>query len=266
MRLRLLRIAFETLERRANAGPLAPAETTSLAAAFSQTHTTNIAVLALIGERAMTLPYFRMTKAEAATFYHPKDPDAVSNSPLPCHGPAILRLIGYYELDYGSYLIGMKNAIERLGEPPPENLRAGGYLARVGEGSTKRNRTLSGLLLSGYASVARRENEATAMQRLALTALAIENFAKDAGHFPQKLDELTPKFVPEVPEDPFNGLDLLYRPTDRGYVLYSVGPDRQDTGGLEPSLKKESDDKASYDITFIVERRHERWPQVDRGF
>jgi hypothetical protein len=254
VRLRLLKMAFETLERRANAGPLAPADTAPLTLAFQETSTT-FAVRALIGERAMTLPYFRMTRAEAATLYHPKDPNAASNSPLPCHGPAILRLIGYYDLDYGAYLIGMKNAIERLHELPPENLRAGAYLARVGEASVKHRRTLSGLVLSGYASTARRENEGTAMQHLALTALAIERFAGANGHFPNQLADLADKLLSsEALEDPFSGFALIYRPTEHGYILYSVGPDRQDNGGLEPSRKNESDDKASYDITFIVER------------
>jgi hypothetical protein len=30
------------------------------------------------------------------------------------NGPAILKLIGWYELDYGSYLIGMNKALALL--------------------------------------------------------------------------------------------------------------------------------------------------------
>ena len=118
----------------------------------------------------------------------------------------------------------------------------------------QRRRTLSGLSLSSYASAARRENEGIALQRLALTALAIESFANDTGRVPEKLEELTPKFLAELPEDPFTGLELKYRRSERGYVAYSVGPDRQDNGGLEHSREKESDDKKSPDITFTVER------------
>lgn len=255
VRLRLIKMAFETLERRANAGLFVSVEIARLVAAFAQTRTTNVAIHALIGERAMTIPYFRMTKTEAARIHPPKNGDDSSNdSPLPCYGPAILKLIGYYELDYGSYLIGMNRAIALLDKPPPENLRAGAYLARVGEASTRRRRTLSGMSLSAYAGAARSENEATARQRLALTALAVENFANDAGRVPEKLEELTPKFLAEVPGDPFSGLELEYRRTERGYVIYSVGPDRRDNGGLEISRKKESADKKSYDITFTVER------------
>ncbi len=255
VRLRLIKLAFVTLERRANAGAFGSSETASLAAAFAQTRTTNIAVRALIGERAMTIPYFRMTKAEATRIKPPRDgDDSKKDSPLPCDGPAILRLIGYYDLDYGSYLIGMNKAIALLDNLPPDNLRAGAYLARVGEASMQRRRTLSGLSLSAYAGVARRENEGIALQRLALTALAVENFANGTGRVPEKLEQLTPQLLAELPEDPFTGLELRYRRAERGYVVYSVGPDRQDNGGLESSHQKESDDKKSSDITFTVER------------
>jgi hypothetical protein len=57
-----------------------------------------------------------------------------------------------------------------------------------------------------------------------------------------------------IREDPFAGDPMKYRRKAGGYVLYSVGPDGSDDGGLEKSNKKESADKKSYDITFVVER------------
>jgi len=255
LRLRLFKLAFATLERRANASPFDSAETASLADAFALTRTTNMAVRALIGERAMVIPYFRMTRAEALKLNPPKNTeDSRIDSPLPCYGPFPVKVIGLYELDYGSFLIAMNKAITRLNNPPPENLRADGYLARVGEASMQRRRTISGISLSAYSHVAHHENEGIAMQRLALTALAIENFAAANRSFPEKLDELVPKFLLESPSDPFTGLELKYHRSAKGYVVYSVGPDMQDDGGLEASRKKESDDKRSYDITFTVER------------
>ena len=254
-RLKLVKLAFSTFERRASAGAFSSVEVANLAAAFGQTHTTNKGARALIGERAMTIPYFRMTRAEAARINPPKDrDDSRKDSPVPYNGPAILKLIGYYELDYGSYLIAMNKAIALMSNSPPDNLRASGYLGRVGEASTERQRTLSGLFLSAYAGIPWRENEGTANQRLALAALAVESFRNETGRPPESLEELAPKFFKEVPEDPFTGLELKYRRTERGYVIYSVGPDRADNGGLGKADKKQSDDKQSYDITFTVER------------
>ena len=99
-----------------------------------------------------------------------------------------------------------------------------------------------------------RENEGIAHQRLALTALAVESFRNETRRLPEYLEELAPKYFEEVPEDPFTGSELKYRRTEKGYVVYSVGPDRQDNGGLEKADKKQSGDKRSYDITFTVER------------
>jgi len=74
------------------------------------------------------------------------------------------------------------------------------------------------------------------------------------GGLPEKLDELTPSLLAEVPEDPFTGAELEYRRTDKGYLIYSVGRDRKDDGGLEEADKKQSADGKSYDLPFIVER------------
>lgn len=255
VRLMMVRLAFVTLEQRANAGAFTSAELVNLKDSFARIVTTNTAARALIGERAMTAPYFRMGKKEALRIHPPKDEnDTKQDSPLPCYGPAILRLIGYYELDYGSYLMGMSKVIALLSNAPPFNLRADGYFARVGEESTKRRRTLSGLTHSNYAGLARRENEGVAHQHLAFVTLALENFRNETGRLPEKLEELVPKYFEEVPEDPFTGWELEYRRTEKGYLIYSVGRDREDNGGLEKVDKKQSDDKQSYDITFTVER------------
>lgn len=255
VRLRMVRLAVATLEQRANAAPFTATELGNLRDSFTRIALANTAARALIGERAMTMPYFRMSKKDALRMHPPKNKDDTKqDSPLPCYGPAILRLIGYYELDYGSYLIGMNKAITLLSNSPPANLRAAGYFSRAGEESTRRRRTLSGQTMSAYASVPFHENEALACQRLALVALAVESFRNETDRLPESLAELAPKFLEEVPADPFTGLELKYRRNGPGYLIYSVGRDREDNGGLEQLDKKQSDDKQSYDITFIVER------------
>ena len=255
VRYRIIRTAFATLELRANSGSMNSAEITSLNEAFTHTRTTNMTARALIGERAMTIPYFRMSRAEASRLSPVKDDaDSKKISPWPYNGPAVLRLVGYYELDYGSYLIGMSKGIALLSNSAPDNLRAGGYFTREGEESTKRGRSISGRNFLVYSGSALRENEGIAHKRLALTALAVESFRNEAARLPENLEELAPKYLEEVLEDPFAGSELKYHRTEKGYVVYSVGPDRHDDGGLEKGDKKQSDDKKSYDITFTVER------------
>jgi hypothetical protein len=59
-----------------------------------------------------------------------------------------------------------------------------------------------------------------------LAALAVERFRREQGRWPKALDELTPTFLAEAPDEPFAaGKALQYRPTRDGVVIYSVGPE-----------------------------------------
>jgi hypothetical protein len=62
-------------------------------------------------------------------------------------------------------------------------------------------------------------------------AFALHAFKKDAGKFPAKLADLAPNYLPTVPDDLFSGKPLIYKPTDSGYLLYSVGANGKDDGG-----------------------------------
>ena len=43
---------------------------------------------------------------------------------------------------------------------------------------------------------------------------------------------MIPKYLSKIYQDPFNNLiPLQYKTTDKGYVLYSLGPDRVDQSG-----------------------------------
>jgi hypothetical protein len=48
---------------------------------------------------------------------------------------------------------------------------------------------------------------------------------------PERLSELVPDFLSEVPEDPYTGQALKYKVDEDGYAVYSVGPDLTDDGG-----------------------------------
>ena len=53
----------------------------------------------------------------------------------------------------------------------------------------------------------------------------------DHGAYPAKLDDLAPKYLPSVPKDLFTGKPLIYRLTEKGYLLYSVGVNGKDENG-----------------------------------
>ncbi len=51
--------------------------------------------------------------------------------------------------------------------------------------------------------------------------------------YPPTLDALKSADLPEIPTDPFSGKSLVYRTTGDGYLLYSVGFNLKDDGGVE---------------------------------
>ncbi len=86
---------------------------------------------------------------------------------------------------------------------------------------------------------------------LARTALAVERYRRATGTVPDRLEQLMPQYLEQVPIDPFDGRPLRYRRTSPGYVLYSILEDGQDNGG------RERDDVQSgepCDWCFIVTR------------
>ncbi|HUE73232.1 MAG TPA: hypothetical protein VMP01_20265 [Pirellulaceae bacterium] len=77
-----------------------------------------------------------------------------------------------------------------------------------------------------------------AKNRLLQADLAIHIYQREQGRLPQTLAELTPGILPEVPIDPYSGLPLIYRPHEKRFQLYSVGPNGEDDGGtlLSPAI------------------------------
>ena len=68
--------------------------------------------------------------------------------------------------------------------------------------------------------------------RLLKVAVALAAYRAQTGQYPEKLDELAPKYFKEVPTDLFAEGPLKYRRTAKGYLLYSVGENQQDDGGV----------------------------------
>ena len=45
------------------------------------------------------------------------------------------------------------------------------------------------------------------------------------------MDELAPTYLKKIPDDLFSEKPLIYRPEDKGYLLYSVGINGMDEDG-----------------------------------
>ncbi|MBC8377932.1 MAG: hypothetical protein H8E62_02030 [Planctomycetes bacterium] len=72
-----------------------------------------------------------------------------------------------------------------------------------------------------------------------ITIMAILQYQKENGEYPQSLNVLVDKgLLKEVPIDPFSDKPLVYRRTDDGFILYSVGSNFTDDGGTSETDSK----------------------------
>jgi hypothetical protein len=70
---------------------------------------------------------------------------------------------------------------------------------------------------------------------MTLLAFALAGYRADhMGKYPPTLAELAPAYIDVLPKDPFTDGDLHYKSDGEGYLLYSVGPNGKDDGGLGP--------------------------------
>ena len=76
-------------------------------------------------------------------------------------------------------------------------------------------------------------------------ACALERFRLACGAYPETLAELGPEFIAAIPVEIVSGEPYRYRRTEDGsFVLYSVGPDLHDDGGVidpKASASKQAD-------------------------
>jgi hypothetical protein len=71
----------------------------------------------------------------------------------------------------------------------------------------------------------------TAATRTTAVMVALERFRRARGRWPERLAELVPAYLREVPTDPFDGRPLRYRRRADGVVVYSIGSNLIDDGG-----------------------------------
>ena len=89
-----------------------------------------------------------------------------------------------------------------------------------------------------------------ALVRTASTALAIERFRlAHAKALPQSLEELVPAYCKAVTADPYDGQPLRYKVHGPSFVVYSIGCDLQDDGGVDWDSNYT---KIPQDVSFLV--------------
>jgi hypothetical protein len=90
---------------------------------------------------------------------------------------------------------------------------------------------LVNLLMPAFQKVQAAGERAEQIRYNVQTAFALAAYRLDNKRYPAKLDDLAPKYLAAVPLDVFTGKPLTYRPTEKGYLFYSFGPNGKDDEG-----------------------------------
>ncbi len=154
----------------------------------------------------------------------------------------------YSDGDFVRYLGLYRSSLDMTTLPPTQAVARAGQLVEAY--ATNITSELGEAVPAAWQKGLRASFEIEAQLTALRTALALERFRlTHEGKIPVTLAELVPAYLPKIPRDIFDNLPLPFKPLPRGYVLYSIGADGVDDGGLEWSNAA-----TNYDKTFTVER------------
>jgi hypothetical protein len=165
------------------------------------------------------------------------------------------KVLGLCYRDALAFIDLMQKSIDALELPEPENLKAFDAV-QESVGSGRHRGIIAYLIWPIFARTLNIDIRHQAHARVTQAGIAVERYRLDEGRLPQSLEELVPGYMEAVPADPFDGRPLKYRTLKTGFVVYSIGDDCSDEGGVERgSQGRDSRGKPlPCDITFIVER------------
>jgi hypothetical protein len=100
---------------------------------------------------------------------------------------------------------------------------------------------LAKLLMPIYSRAYAAEADPAAQAEVLRAAAAIKLYKLRHGAYPKKLSDLVPRILPAVPIDEFSGAELLYRRSGDGFVVYSIGQNGIDDGGITTEKRDSGD-------------------------
>jgi hypothetical protein len=255
VRFAIYAIGNSAVEGVLNRGTISPPKLRSLVAALEDADATRGVVRGLAGERAMAVAAFRFNALVPPSA---DDEGGENAAPRPMSSGAarfVAQASGIFERDLRFFLDTMETNLAIAAMRTPQNLEATNILAARSLEARRKFYFLSGLLLPAFEKTAPKQVRHEASVQLVRTALAVESYrAEHGGERPPNIDALVPTYLKQVPSDPFDGKALRYKLLEKGYVVYSIGPDGKDDGGKKPPAKRKSNDQESSDITISVER------------
>jgi len=202
----------------------------------------------MAGERCSGMSFYQLTTPQQVElFIAAKSPD--KNLDLEAY-----RKTPAYDADFNCYLDLMEEGINASTLPFPKIFdQVSAYSTHVREARSK-GYYISGLLLPALDTAVERAAECAGKLRVTQVALAVERYRlAHQKTLPDGLSQLAPQFLSEIPADPFDGNPVRYQKiSPAAFVVYSIGKDRNDDGGVPKPPRGKSED--GYDLAFVVRR------------
>ena len=101
---------------------------------------------------------------------------------------------------------------------------------------------LIGLMVPAFGRIQHAADRSEQTHRNLALAFALAAYQRDHRQYPKNLEAVAPMYLAKIPNDLFTGKALIYRPSANGYLLYSVGVNRQDDGGRSSDDAPHCDD------------------------
>jgi len=265
VRIACLNLALESTEQLLSRQSLPADQLARLRKLFESLSLRGVAKSTLIYERPFCLGSLDpQIAANAAAKSAPEDAEENTKQTASNvrQGLGIMQSVGYLDADRKLMLEIFKQAISLAEQETPGSLAQ--YEALFNETSVKARKFppkfFSAMLLPGLQGIPSKFATYEARRQAALTTIAIERFRLvHEGKLPEQLAALVPEFLPNVPDDPFDGEKLRFARLDDGYAVYSVGSDREDNNGKERSRSKSWE---KTDVTFVVQWRSSNPPSL----
>ena len=220
---------------------------------------------ALQGERVLGIASFDYLRASsgpevARIFLTPSEEDG-----KPEGAAALAVAVGkplwnpFLNLDEIYYLDCMQRLITATRRPDVRS-RMAVDLLEIELAHAPRYGIVTRILIPVYMGGIAARDKGIAIVGLMQAATALRAYQIDHGAYPASLAELRKAGGWAISNDPFTDKPFIYRRQGRGYLIYSVGPDLTDNGGLDMYVvraragAKVDDDRLKYDLVLRMAR------------
>lgn len=107
---------------------------------------------------------------------------------------------------------------------------------------------MAGMLFPNLEAAFLKEATLEAVLDSARLGIACKIYRSASGNYPEKLSDLRPEILEELPLDPFTGKPYAYRKQDPGFIVYSLGSNLRDDEG-----------RGTLNITQLVMEKDDDW-------